>query len=249
MSHIMCNFIMKGIIIMKKLKRVMATAIAIAAVFTSSMTPVQVSAATPTPKAVAATSTSSSKIKKNVKFTFKKTQKGVLAFVKNKNKFDVEVHADVTFKNKKGKTLNKATDRTYCLGKGRTCVFSFECFNPKTYKYESFKSYKVTYTVEKALRKASYSHKITSKFKKKTDSSITYRFTNKSNKKLSFIHATLVFYDKKGKVIDSCEHFISCTKKGSHVDETFYAPYNSKTYDYIKYSKVKLFIDYAYLYL
>ena len=234
---------------MKKFKRVMATAIAITALFTSSMSPVTVSAATTAkatqPKATAAVS--AAKMKKNVKFTFKKSTTGVIAYVKNNNKFNVEVHAEVTFKNSKGKKINKTTDRSYCLEKGKTGVFNFSCYSPKTYKNVPFSKYSYTYTVEASTYK-SYVSKISTKLASKDDYSYKFKIKNNSKKNLNFIHVTIVWFDKKGNVIGVDETFPSCEKKNSQCTSTLYCPYDLNKYTYIKPAKYKLYVDYAYSY-
>lgn len=235
---------------MKKFKRVMSTAIAITALFTSSMSPVTVSAATTAkatqPKATAAVS--AAKMKKNVKLTFKKTNVGVMAYVKNTNKFNVEVHAEITFKNSKGKKINSTTDRNYCLEKGKTCIFDFTCYSPSTYKNVPFSKYSYTYTVEASTNKLSYVSKISAKLASKDNYCYKFNVKNNSKKNLSFIHLTAVWFDKKGKVIGVDDTFASCEKKNSQKTSYLYYPYDSKKSTYIKPAKCKLYVDYAYMY-
>ena len=233
---------------MKKLKRIMATAMAITALAISCLSPVEASAATSTKQSVqpqATAAISNSKMKKNVKFTFKKTPTGLIAYVKKKNKFNVQVYSYVNFKNSKNKQICKSQDNTYCLEKGKTAVFEYYCIN-SNYKYTKFKKYSHTYNVYVADGKASYVSKISAKLTKKTNSYCTVTFKNNSKQKLSFIHYTVLFTDKKGNIINVYSSYANCTKKNSKDTRTIYYDYSSKTHSYVKPAKYKIIIDYAY---
>lgn len=177
--------------------------------------------------------------KKHVSVSYKKLSNGVLAIYKNKNKENLSLKATFKFLDSDNSCLSKETQKNLCLKGKSTAAFFFaapvdEYGNPINYS-----KYKGSYSVNKSKNK-SYSTKI--KVNAEVDVTET-RFValNSSAKKLSNIHATIVFYDGNNEIVACATKYLNCFERNSM--DQFSINYAGAHYCP---SKAKIYIDWAY---
>lgn len=234
---------------MRNIKKIIAAVLTTATLITS-INVVPVKAATnpnatkPLSASVSCTTTALAKVKKNIKFSFEKTPTGVIVNVKNNTKYNIKVYGEVTFLNSKKKKVASFYDNNYCLQSKKSCVLEFLPLTSKG-KRTSYSKFKAAFTIYVADTKYTNVSKITYKLAKKDNYSMEYKFKNNATKNFKFIYATMIFYNKSGKIIGVTSRYASCEKKKSSSNVTFYYPTDSK-YNYIKPAKCKLVVNYAY---
>lgn len=182
--------------------------------------------------------------KSKVSASIEKLDKRIVVTFKNKNSYAVRLVPTVTFYKSNGKKINKTSNFNYCLEPNSKCIMTFYCYDTKL-KSKDYASFKIDMgTIKKSNYTKYGASKIEVKSTKK-DSYIEAKVKNKSGKDLQFINITYLFYNKKGNLIDSEEHYADCTKKGSKDTLRYYYPYDSN-YNFIKPAKYKAFVNYAY---
>lgn len=234
---------------MRNIKKIFAAVLATATLITS-INVVPVKAATnpnatkPLSASVSCTTTALAKVKKNIKISFEKTPTGVIVNVKNNTKYNINIYGEVTFLNSKKKKVASFSDSNYYLQSKRSCILEFKPLTTKG-KYVSYSKFKASFKIDTPYTKYANVKKITYKLAKKDNYSLVYKFKNTAPKNLDFINATIVFYNKSGKIIGVTSRYASCEKKNSSSNVTFYYPTDSK-YNYIKPTKYKIVVNYAY---
>lgn len=177
--------------------------------------------------------------KKKISVVYKKAPNGVLAIYKNKNKFPVKINSTMKFLDSDKKSLSKETQINYCLGGNSTGAFFFMAPLDECGELINYTSYKCTYSVSKSKYK-SYSQKISVSSELQTISG-NFAAINLSNKNLSTIHVTIVFYDSDDHIVLCKNKNLNCFEKNS-IDQF--------TIDYIEYmnqpQKVKVYVNWAY---
>lgn len=188
-----------------------------------------------------------SKKSKGMSYQTYKTGDGVVCIVKNTKSYAVELHGEMVFYNAGKKAVGKQRDWNYCLEPKKSCVLFFDNPVDSKYKNVSYKSFKIKFTVNKVNNRMKYGSKYIKLKKNKTSKGVSVTFTNSSKKKFDFVHATIVYYDSKNKVIGASQKYIYCNKPKSKEKYEFRYPYDSN-YQVIIPKKYKIYVDFAYYY-
>lgn len=177
--------------------------------------------------------------KKKVSVTYKRLSDGVLAIYKNKNKTNLKLTATMHFMDGDKKDISVDEQINLCLTGNSTATFFFPAPRNEYGQVINYSSYKGSFSVDKSKK--------TSRIKNITISStletIEGKFVavNSGSKKLSNVHATLVFYADDGTVWFCNTKSLSCFNPND-IDQ-FSINYVDKPY---RPSKVKVYIDWAY---
>lgn len=177
--------------------------------------------------------------KKNVTVTYKQLPNGILAVYENKNKTALELTAAMSFRDGDKKNISREKQSNLCLGGKSTAAFFFQAPRDEYGNVVNYSSYKGSFSVAKSKYK-SYSKKISVSSELDV---IEGRFSavNFSGKKLSNIHATILFYDSRDELLGCSVKYLNCFEKNA-VD-LFSINYADKTYQPIK---TMVYIDWAY---
>ena len=180
-----------------------------------------------------------------IKYELHDTGKGVVAILKNNNKYAVELTAKLVYY-RKGKMIDSKSDVNYAFEKGKTCALFFDAPLDSDFEYVDYDNYKISISVEKGTYLICGSSKIktTSNF---GEDNVTVKVKNNYKKKLSYIQIACVFYDSDGNAIGYEHHYADCKKKGSVDYLTFYFPYD-EDYDTIYPDSYKIYVNNAYTY-
>lgn len=179
------------------------------------------------------------KAKKNITVSYKKTPTGVLAIYKNKNKSAVKLRATFRFKDAAKKDLSKETQENLCLGAKSTATFFFAAPRDEYGNCINYSSYSGSYSVSKSKKK-NYTKNI--QISSQIEAVETkFASMNTGKKKLSNIHATMVFYYADGSICRCFTKELNCYKPGELTQFSIQYPN-----DMIKPDKVKVYIDWAY---
>ena len=172
--------------------------------------------------------------KKKASITYKKLSNGVLAIYKNKNKANLKLTATISFKD-----VLKEAQTNLCLTGNSTAAFFFSAPRDEYGKVINYSSYKGSFSVDKSKKTSRIKNiKVSS-----TLETIEGKFVavNTRTKKLTNIHATLVFYADDGTVWFCSPKYLNCYNPND-IDQ-FSINYVDKPY---RPSKVKVYIDWAY---
>lgn len=177
--------------------------------------------------------------KKNVTVTYKQLPDGILAIYKNKNKTALKLTATINFRDGDKKSISKEKQANLCLAGKSTAALFFNAPRDEYGNVVNYSSFNGSYSVSKSKYK-SYSKKIN--ISSELDA-VEGRFAaiNLSGKKLSNIHATILFYDGNDEILSCSTKYLNCYEKNA-IDQ-FKISYAGETY---RPSKVKVFIDWAY---
>lgn len=177
--------------------------------------------------------------KKKVTVTYHKTQNGILAIYKNKNKTALKLTATMKFLVGNDSVLEKTTKVNYCLGGKTSGTIFFPTPRNEYGDYINYSNYKASFKVAKSTKK-SYSKKIAVSSELK---GIEGAFTavNMSGKTLSNIDATIVFYDNNDNLLGCQTANPTCFKPNDMDQFTVTYPSGMGTP-----SKVKVYINSAY---
>lgn len=179
------------------------------------------------------------KAKKNVTVTYKKLPNGVLAIYKNKNKDALKLTASMSFLDGDKKSMAKDKQSNLCLGGKSTAALFFPAPRDEYGNVVNYSSYKGSYSVAKSKYK-SYSGKISISSELDVVQG-SFVAVNMSGKKLSNLHATIVFYDGNGEILGCSTKYLNCYEKNA-IDQ-FTISYVAESY---RPSKAKVYIDWAY---
>lgn len=212
---------------MKTIKRFLISILCLTMIFTMFSTPVKAQAFDKV------------KAKKNVAVTYKKLPTGVLAVYKNKNKVAVDLSATLRFRDADKKNLSKETQKNRCLGAKATATFFFAAPRDEYGNVINYTSYAGSFSVAKSKYKT-YTSKII--ISSELDAiEAKFAAVNSGSKKLSNIHATIVFYSADGAPIRCFTKELNCFKANSVCQ--FNVSYPD---DMTRPDKVKVYIDWAY---
>lgn len=189
--------------------------------------------------------TSGKKTIQGIEYELQDTGKGVVAILKNKNKYHVSITAKIAYY-RKGKIIDMTSESNYAFEKGRTCALFFHAPYDSNYNDVSYDDFKISISAEKEknLICASSKIKVTSNF---GADNVNAKTKNNSGKKLEYIIIACVFYDAQGNAIGYDYHYAKCTKKGSVDYLSFDFPYD-ENYQTIRPKKYKIYVNGAYKY-
>lgn len=179
------------------------------------------------------------KAKKNVTVTYKQTPTGVLAVYKNKNKTALKLKATFKFKDAAKKNLSQETQENLCLGAKSTATLFFATPRDEYGNCIKYNSYVGSFSVGKSQKK-DYTKNIQISTQLETVET-KFAAINTSKKKLSNIHATMVFYNANGAICRCITKELNCFKPGELSQFSIQYPDNMTVP-----SKVKVYIDWAY---
>lgn len=180
-----------------------------------------------------------------IEYELQDTGKGVVAILKNKNKYTASVSAKIAYY-RNGKMIGTASDENYAFEKGRSCALFFNPPYNSSYQNVDYDDFKLSLSVEKGtnLICAAGKIKVSSNF---GEDNVSATVKNNSGKKLSFIIVSCIFYDSKGNAIGYSYHYAECKKKGSTDYLSFEFP-SDDNYDTIRPAKYKIYVNGAYTY-
>lgn len=180
-----------------------------------------------------------------IEYELQDTGKGVVAILKNKNKYHVSLSAKIAYY-RNGKMIGTASDSNYAFEKGRTCALFFRSPYNSSYKDVEYDDYKISISANKGTNLVCGSSKIsvTSNF---GADNVSAKIKNNSGKKLYSIQIACVFYDSSGNAIGYEMHYADCEKKGSVDYLTFKFPHD-EDYETIYPKKYKIYVNNAYIY-
>ena len=188
----------------------------------------------------------STEAESKISATYYNMKNKVVGIFTNNYKYDVSITPKMVFYDVNGKMLDSSTDYNYCLGVGKTCALYFSNPYDSDYNYIDYAEYKVSLNVEKSYY-VDLSENISVDSNVGT-SSVMIEFTNKTGKKIDALQASIVYYDKNGKVIGYDYCYPKCEKANSVDVASISLPYDEITYDDIDFASYKIFINYAYQY-
>lgn len=179
------------------------------------------------------------KAKKNVTVTYKQLPNGILAIYKNKNKSAIKLTATVNFCDGDKKSISKEKQTNLCLTGKSTAALFFNAPRDEYGNAVNYSSFKGSFSVSKSKYK-SYIKKIN--ISSELDAvEGSFAAINMSGKRLSSIHATIIFYDGNGEILDCSTKYLNCYEKNA-IDQ-FKISYAGESYQP---SKVKIYVDWAY---
>ena len=180
-----------------------------------------------------------------IEYELQDTGKGVVAILKNKNKYHVSMTAKIAYY-RNGKMIGTASDNNYAFEKGRTCALFFRAPYDSNYRDVEYDNYKIAIQADKGtnLICGSSKIKVTSNF---GADNVSAKIKNNSGKKLYSIQIACVFYDSKGNAIGYKYYYADCNKKGSIDYLSFDFPYD-ENYETIRPKKYKIYVNNAYTY-
>lgn len=181
---------------------------------------------------------------KNVEYKLQDTGKGVVAILKNKNKYAVSIDAKMVFFNSNGKMLDTRSSFNYCLEPSATCALYFSGPYDSSYRDVEYSNFKLSMTVDKSYYDKYASSKISIKKNRGADN-ITIKATNKSKYNLDTIQIAVVFYDEAGNAIGYEYHYADCKEKKSSDYLSFNYPYD-EDYETIRPASYKVYVNHAY---
>lgn len=177
--------------------------------------------------------------KKKVSVTYSRLNEGILVICKNKNKTNLKITMNMKFLDGDGQIISKEEQTNLCLTAKSTATFFFVGPHNEYGNIIDYTSYKPSFSVNKSNK--------TSRVKSISLSSkldnIDGKFVgvNIGNKKLTNIHATMVFYSSDGTPWFCNTKSLNCFKPND-IDQfsIYYADRSSCP------SKVKVYVDWAY---
>lgn len=180
-----------------------------------------------------------------ISYNLQDTGNGVVAILKNNNKYHVSMTAKIAYY-RNGKMIRTVSNSNSAFEKGKICALFFHAPYDSHYNHVDYDDYKISISAEKEtnLICASSKIKVTSNF---GADNVSAKIKNNSGKKLSYILISCVFYDSKGNAIGYDYHYAECTKKGSTDYLSFSFPHD-KNYNTIRPKKYKIYVNEAYTY-
>lgn len=183
---------------------------------------------------------------KNVEYELQDTGNGVVAIIKNKNKYPVSVEVKLVYLKSSGKMIDTDSDDIYCLEPSGTCALFFQSPHDSSYRSVNYANFKITLNVEKSSYNKYAASKISIKANRGSDN-ITIRAKNNSKYNLDTIKISIVFYDKNKNAIGYDYHYAECENKGTSDYLSFSYPYDDN-YDTIYPVSYKIYVNHAYKY-
>ena len=181
---------------------------------------------------------------KNVEYELQDTGRGVIAILKNNNKYAVSIEGKLVYLNNNGKMLDASSAYNYCLEPSATCALFFSGPTNSSYRYVEYSNFKLSMSVTKSYYDKYASSKISIKKNRGADN-ITIKATNKSKYDLDTIQIAIVFYDEAGNAIGYEYHYADCKEKKSSDYLSFNYPYD-EDYETIRPASYKVYVNHAY---
>lgn len=183
---------------------------------------------------------------KNIKSELIDTGKGVIAILKNSNKYPVSLDATMVYMDASGKAIGKSTSYNYYFESGKECALSFSAPYDKNYDTVEYDTYKISYkisslssSIKSALTDIKVEHNI-------GVDNVMVNVVNKGKKSPSSTIVSIVYY-KDGEVIGYDYTYADVKSPGVEDYLEFNFPYD-ENYDTIDIDDYKIFVNSSYYY-
>ena len=184
--------------------------------------------------------------KNNISVDLTDTGSGVLAILKNNNKFHVSVEAKIVYYSN-GVMIDTSSDENYAFESGRECSMYFLAPHDSSYNNVPYDDYKIFLSVEKPENLICGSEGIKVETNYGADN-ISATVENNSGKNLSYFQVAIVYFNSSGKVIGyDYVNNLKCSNDGDVDFITFSFPYNDD-YETIYPDSYKVYVNNAYTY-
>ena len=182
------------------------------------------------------------KAKSNISCQLQDTGSGVVAILKNNNKFSVNIDAKLAYY-KDGAMIDTAEDYNPTFENGKECALFFHEPEDADYNDLSYDDYKISISVTPSsyashVSAISEQHSI-------SQAGVTTEATNTSKYEIDISRVACVMYDASGKAIGYDYHYLDCKYSGDTDYFTFSFPYDSD-YNTIIPTSCKVYINSAY---
>lgn len=183
---------------------------------------------------------------KNIKSELIDTGKGVIAILKNNNKYPIAVDATLVYMDASGKAIGKSTADNYYFESGKECALSFSGPYDGDYNSVGYDTYKISYKVSflsSSIKSALSDIEVESNI---GVDNVMVTAVNNGKKSPSYTLVSIVFY-KDGEVIGYDRTYADMEDPGAEDYLEFSFPYD-ENYDTIDIDDYKIFVNSSYYY-
>ncbi len=183
---------------------------------------------------------------KNIKSELFDTGSGVIAILKNNNKYSVSLDATMVYMDASGKAIGKSTADNYYFEAGKECALSFSAPYDSNYDNVQYSSYKISYKLSElssSIKSALSDIVVDSNI---GVDNVMVNVKNESTKSPEFTIVSIVFY-KDGAAVGYNYSYAHVESSGSEDYLDFSYPYDSN-YETIQIDDYKVFVNGSYYY-
>lgn len=183
---------------------------------------------------------------KNIKSELTDTGKGVIAILKNTNKYPVSLDATLVYMDANGKAIGKTSSHNNYFESGKECALNFSAPYDGDYNAVGYDSYKISYKVSTL---SSYIKSALTDIEVESNigvDNVIATVVNKGKKSPSSTIVSIVFY-KGGEVIGYDYTYADMESPGTEDYLEFSFP-RDENYDSIDIDDYKIFVNSSYYY-
>lgn len=186
------------------------------------------------------------KASKNIKSDLTDTGKGVIAILKNNNKYPVSLDATLVYMDASGKAIGKSSANNYHFESGKECALRFSAPYDGNYDRVSYDSYKISYKVSSVGDYSKSTLKDISIDSNIGVDNVMVNVINQGDKSPTSTIVSIVFY-KDGEVMEYDYSYADMESPGAEDFLEFSFPYD-ENYDTIQIDDYKIFVNSSYYY-
>lgn len=167
------------------------------------------------------------KCKKNIKFSYIRSNDFVIVKMKNENKYPINMSAEILFKDRNNVILDNREIEPHIIGSGNTRVAVLD----KEESYDKISVMISTIYQSAESEEKDYSDKIDILSYRLDSDKITYTYKNKSNKRINSVNIICIQYDENGYPFMYEESWgDNLVPKGKYYGEARYQVINEQIY-------------------